>query len=600
MAPALATYAPRDPSRTVLYTVIADHLETFLASCEADPDASGLPAYVQREFYAYLQCGILAHGFLRLGCDTCPKALLLPFSCKRRGFCPSCAARRMAQTAAHLVVRVLPWVPTRPWVVSVPIPLRYWMAASRDLTAQVHTIIRTTIGQYDVNQAVQRGSERGTVSPGSVTCIQRFGSALHVNVHDHLLFLEGVSLDRTDQSCKPRFLQGEPPTDTDIAAVVQKISHRIIRKLCQLGYLEAGGETAVATGYDPLGEDAPALARTMAASVQQRIAFGERAGQHVRRIGAGFGSAGKAPTLPGPHGASVQGFAVHAHTQIPAHRRDALERLIRYTARGAVSLERLQEDANGDLVYTFTHPWSDGTTGITLSPLELLEKLAALVPLPHVHLVRYGGCLAPHRHLRGAIRPTLRQQGLDGEEAPPGTPYWPWARLLGRVFGLEMAPCPLCRRGTLRIMAVITQEAVMTRILRHLQLASVPPPIAPARVRHEIAAFDEARDPSCGLVSDGRVAAPSLALARLCPPWVILPPLCHNRPSRGPRPREPLRLQPRPSSTACPDRAVLWCGLFQPAAQAVVTGEHSGRATGGQRENAVYSTYPWAAPECAI
>ena|SRR5438270_3649648 len=70
MAPALATYAPRDPSRTVLYTVIADHLETFLASLDADPEATGLPAYVQREFYAYLQCGILAYGFLRLGCDT--------------------------------------------------------------------------------------------------------------------------------------------------------------------------------------------------------------------------------------------------------------------------------------------------------------------------------------------------------------------------------------------------------------------------------------------------------------------------------------------------------------------------------------------------
>ena len=116
MAPALATYAPRDPSRTVLYTVIADHLETFLASLDADPEATGLPAYVQREFYAYLQCGILAYGFLRLGCDTCPKELLLPFSCKRRGFCPSCAARRMAQTAAHLVTRVIPWVPTRQWV----------------------------------------------------------------------------------------------------------------------------------------------------------------------------------------------------------------------------------------------------------------------------------------------------------------------------------------------------------------------------------------------------------------------------------------------------------------------------------------------------
>src|SRR5713101_8263673 len=185
---------------------------------------------------------------------------------------------------------------------------------------------------------------------------------------------------------------------------------------------------------------------------------------------------GERPTLTGPRCASVHGFSLHANTQAPAHRRDQLERLIRYTARGAVSLERLQEDANGNLVYTFTHPWSDGTTGIRLSPLELWEKLAALVPLPRVHLVRYGGCLAPHSHLRGAIIPTPRQQGIDGEEAQPGTPYWPWARLLGRVFGLDMATCPFCRRGTLRIMAVLTQESVITRILRYLQLASVPPP----------------------------------------------------------------------------------------------------------------------------
>src|SRR5262245_22622253 len=160
MTPHLAAsppaYVPRDPSTTVLYHVVADHLETFLASLDADIDAKGLPAYVQRELYDYLQCGILAHGFLRLGCDTCHKELLLPFSCKRRGFCPSCAGWRMAQTAAHLVERVIPWVPTRQWVVSVPIPLRYWMAASQDLTSTVHTIIRTTVGQYYVNQAVTR------------------------------------------------------------------------------------------------------------------------------------------------------------------------------------------------------------------------------------------------------------------------------------------------------------------------------------------------------------------------------------------------------------------------------------------------------------
>ena len=251
-------------------------------------------------------------------------------------------------------------------------------------------------------------------------------------------------------------------------------------------------DVPVATGYDPLLDNEPELARTMAASVKQRIAFGERTGEKVRRIGSGFGYEGERPELKGPRCASVNGFSLHANTTIPAHRRDQLERLIRYTGRGALSLERLEQDANGDLRYHFTRPWSDGTTGIKLSPLELLEKLAALVPLPRVHLIRYGGCLAPHGKLRTVIIPTPRQQGVDGQETKTGTAYWHWARLLGRVFDLDMATCPFCRRGSLRVIAAMTQESVITRILRHLQLASVPPPIAPARLRQEIFVFDEA------------------------------------------------------------------------------------------------------------
>src|SRR5438874_3613227 len=360
------------------------------------------------------------------------------------------------------------------------------MASSQDLTAKVHTIIRTTIGQYYVNKAVTRGFERANIQPGSVTFIQRVGSAINLNLHFHCVFLEGVYLDRTEEGLTPRFVTGEPPTDADIAAVITKISHRVMRKLRQLGYLEAGLDATVATDYDPLRDDAPELARTMAASVQQRIAFGERAGQQVRRLGAGFGHVGETPTLTGPRCASVQGFSLHANTQVPAHRRDQLERLLRYTARGAVSLEHLAQDANGDLLYTFTHPWSDGTTGIRLSPVELLEKLAALVPLPRVHLVRYGGCLAPHSHLRGSVIPTPRQQGVD-EETDTGSPCWSWARLLHRVFALDMAHCPFCQRGALRLIAVITQGEVIRKILRHLKRAADPPhracPCSPGDLR---------------------------------------------------------------------------------------------------------------------
>jgi Putative transposase len=174
--------------------------------------------------------------------------------------------------------------------------------------------------------------------------------------------------------------------------------------------------------------------------------------------------------------------------------------------------ERLAEDANGDLVYLFTRPWSDGTTGITLSPLERLEKLAAIVPLPRAHLVRYAGCVTLQSTLQAAIIPTPRQQGVDGHEAKTGTLYWRWARLLGRVLARDRARClpplcgrrepcdlPLCRCGALRIIAALTQEAVITRILRHLKLASVPPPITPARCRQKIFAFDEAHDMSRGL-----------------------------------------------------------------------------------------------------
>jgi hypothetical protein len=93
-------------------------------------------------------------------------------------------------------------------------------------------------------------------------------------------------------TCKNRsFVKCEPPSDAAIAAVavLQKISQRVIRTLRRLGYLEEGMDAAVATAYDPLLDNEPELARTMAASVTQRIAFGERAGEKVRRIGSGFG-----------------------------------------------------------------------------------------------------------------------------------------------------------------------------------------------------------------------------------------------------------------------------------------------------------------------
>jgi hypothetical protein len=81
---------------------VQQHAATFFAQAE-DAAGADLPQFVKDEFDAFLECGILAHGLLRLHCGDCGHDKLVAFSCRRRGFCPSCGARRMAQTAAHLV-----------------------------------------------------------------------------------------------------------------------------------------------------------------------------------------------------------------------------------------------------------------------------------------------------------------------------------------------------------------------------------------------------------------------------------------------------------------------------------------------------------------
>jgi len=105
-------YERRRPEETTLYRVVQEHLETFLAQVEAGGAAS-LPQFVKDEFDAFLECGILAHGFMRVRCAACGHEKLVAFSCKLRGICPSCGGRRMAETAAWLVDHIIPKVPVR-------------------------------------------------------------------------------------------------------------------------------------------------------------------------------------------------------------------------------------------------------------------------------------------------------------------------------------------------------------------------------------------------------------------------------------------------------------------------------------------------------
>jgi len=200
--PALATklnssYERRRPEATLLYKTIQQNWKTFEANWQSDFNRAPLPKYVVKEFEEYLKCGILAHGFLRVKCESCEHEKLVAFSCKRRGFCPSCGGKRMAETAAHLVDHVIPEVPVRQWVLSVPIPMRYWLSSNPKLITQVLRKIIRVIDGYYKNKAKAFGVEKPRT--GAITFLQRFGSALNLNLHFHILYLDGIYENQDDQ-----------------------------------------------------------------------------------------------------------------------------------------------------------------------------------------------------------------------------------------------------------------------------------------------------------------------------------------------------------------------------------------------------------------
>ena len=128
-------YQRREPEKTVLHRALHQHLPSFLY--RAETSGQELPGFVRNELKAFLKCGILAHGFARFECKNCRHNHVVALSCKARGFCPSCGGRRMTERSAHLIDAVLPNVPVRQWVLSLPIKVRYLIAFDSGLCSEI-------------------------------------------------------------------------------------------------------------------------------------------------------------------------------------------------------------------------------------------------------------------------------------------------------------------------------------------------------------------------------------------------------------------------------------------------------------------------------
>jgi hypothetical protein len=361
---------------------------------------------------------------------------------------------------AHLTDHVFPRLPVRQWVLSVPKRLRYFMQRDGAVLNMVLRIFLRVIAQsLQTHSPGATQLDKATLHIGAVAFIHRFGSSLNGHVHFHVCAVDGVFEEVAGEGDADAAPPASPPgivfhpasaiDETTVAQVQATLRSRILRAFVGRGLLESFD------AKDMLGY------------------------QH-------------------------SGFSVDAGVCIEAHDRAALERLRK---EGAALVYRCAKQ--------HSEPGSD-TRGakvdeLHLTPLELIARIAALVPPPRTHRHRYFGVLAPNSPLRAAVtalaapvQPAKQvvvqtEPATTGEGAPwvaplghaisptpePAPPkrspaHYLWAVLIARIYEVFPLLCPLCG-GQMRLIAFIPEGTQIRKILDHIGVDSEPPHIFPAR-----------------------------------------------------------------------------------------------------------------------
>jgi hypothetical protein len=377
-------------------------------------------------------------------------------------------------------------VPVRQWVLSFPWPLRMLFARQPQALSNCLSIINRAIETDLIKRAglARKSGAKG----GMVTLIQRFGSALNLNVHLHMLSLDGVYTGG-EQGGKGankqiRFHPVKTPTRKALDTLLEKIIQRLIRKLERDGLLIAEEEYP----WLDFGDTEP-LDNISAASIRYRIAIGPQSGHRTLTI--------HNPAMVREQQTTIKylttnqnGFSLNAAVAFKPHQRDKLERLCRYVTRPAICLDRLILRQDDQVQYQLKQPFSNGTTHVVFSPLDFISKLVALIPRPRHNLTRYHGALAPNAKIRKHITPAKSKRKPkpkrldhkadnlgDNTVSSPLTAPLSWAERLKRVFDVDILLCPKCG-GRLTIIAEITDPTVIYKVLDHV--ARAPPKTQPA------------------------------------------------------------------------------------------------------------------------
>ena len=375
----------------------------------------------------------------------------------------------MADCAALLIDDVLPHQPIRQWVLSFPFQLRFLLANNPHVMGKVLGIVNRASSTHLIKKS---GHQKKSAQTGSVTLIQRFGSALNLNLHFHILFIDGAYEVKPDG--KLRFNRVKAPTANEMNTLVNTISQRVARYLERQGLLVRDDESSY-LDLDLCDDDA--MNQLQGHSITYRIAVGPQQGRKVFTL----------QTIPAWEDddfgnnqiGKVAGFSLHAGVATEARQRKKLEKLCRYISRPSVSEKRLELTSHGNVKYELKTPYRDGTTHIVFEPMDFIAKLAALVPKPRVNLTRYHGVLAPNSKHRINVTPAKRGKGSTkkqcskGEEQLAGDPHesMTWAQRLKRVFNIDVTICSRCG-GEVKIIACIEDLSVAKKILECMDAKS--------------------------------------------------------------------------------------------------------------------------------
>ena len=418
-----ACYRPRDPRGSPFYRLVQDHLEDFALTLRQHETRKPLPdPGIVDTFRDFLECGILRFGAVRYRCPDCGQNLFVGFSCRRRGLCYSCDAKRSAYTAAHAMDFLLPPVPYRQWVLSVPKRLRWHMNDRPDLVGEVSSILAQVLDEH-LRQRHPDGQS------AQLHFVQRFGAALNLHLHLHVVAADGVFEEVRDRrgSKSARFTKVPAPTQAELKRLLEIVRRKVLRRFVRLGVIPQ--EVA-----------------------DQMLSWGN------------------------------SGFSLHADTWVRADDREGLRRLLRYCSRPGFSPKRLRYLPGQNLAIYDAERQEGTCRQLRLDPVELLRRIALLKPPKRKNLVRYHGALAPNAPMRPLIAEAARRYAR--KTAPPtkigGAVSRSWASLIARVFEVDPLLCPRC--GTrMEPVAVIMEVPEVTRLMDHLGLDVGFPKTLPAR-----------------------------------------------------------------------------------------------------------------------